>query len=210
MLGQILRNTLELPASMLAATKPESKVNATDPNGQKQQSSEESVKHHYRQVELSSAAKNLNTVADEAGVDWKGVQTLGSRLSTSLDATFAQHGIDTTKPIKININPFTGIPFVGDHPDKGRIAQLLQNKPELMKQVQTLNSVANYSYQSSERESAQPAAPTSPQASRVQSALNQYNQNSQNSLVSLQFDKVNGLIINVNNQSVTSIPAESA
>jgi len=208
MLGQILKSTIGLPGNMLAVQKPE--PNTTDPKEQQKQDSEGSVKHHYRQVELSSAAKNLNNVADDAGVDWQGVETLGSRLSQSLDAVFTQYGIDTSKPININVNPFTGMPFVGDHPDKVRIAQLLQNKPELMKQIQTINSVANYSYQSTQRDSSQSAAPTTPQASRVQSALNQYTQNSQNSLVSLQFDKLNGLIVNVDNHSVTSKPAESA
>lgn len=208
MLGQILKSTIGLPGNMLAVQKPE--PNTTDPKDQKQQDSKDSVKHHYSQVEISAAAKNLNNIADDAGVDWQGVETLGSRLSQSLDAVFAQYGIDTSTPININVNPFTGVPFVGEHPDKARIAQLLQNQPELMKQIQTINSVANYSYQSSQRDSTQSAAPTTPQASRVQSALNQYAQNSQNSLVSLQFDKVNGLIVSVDNHSVTAKPTESA
>lgn len=208
MLGQILKSTLGMPANMLSVSKPD--PNARDATDKRHQDFEESAKHHYENIDLSAAGKNLKNTEDEIGVDWKGVTTLAGRLNSNLQAVFTQYGIDTSKPIRINVNPFTGVPVVGDHPDKERITSLLQNKPEIVKQIHTINSVANYSHQAAQRENPAPSAPISPQASRVQSALNQYAQNSQTSLVSIQFDKLNGLIVNVNNQSVTSVPAESA
>lgn len=208
MLGHILKSTLGSPANMLSVNKPD--PNAKDATDKRHQDFEESAKHHYENIDLSVAARNLNNTADEVGVDWKGVTTLAGKLNSNLHSVFTQYGIDTSQPIRINVNPFTGVPVIGDHPDKERIIQLLQNKPEIVKQIHTVNSVANYSYQSSQRETPQPTAPVSPQASKVQSALNQYAQNSQTSLVSLQFDKLNGLIVNVNNQSVASIPATTA
>lgn len=101
-------------------------------------------------IQLSEQALQLSQNLSDKKPDWQQVQALASQLSTNLDSLFLKAGIDTSQPIRINIHPYTGMPFVGEHPDKNRIQTLLDDTPNLLQQIKNVNAVASYSYQVSQ------------------------------------------------------------
>lgn len=182
-------------------------------------SSEEKSQSHNQafytkrpEVSLSETALELSQSDPGAEPNWKQVQAMAGQLSSSMDTVFLKAGIDTSQPIRINIHPFTGIPFVGEHPDKGRIQRLLDDTPDILQQIKNVNSVASFSYQASQASHGVPSSVGRTQSisqsmtgqisgTRLQSALGLYEQASQATRISMEYKKDVGITLDVINSS---------
>jgi len=172
MIGQVISQTLGLPmmAQGFAKTK---QVEAVLPEETGQSHNQSSAKYPEGQVQLSAQAQNLSKSLQDSQPNWQQVQALAAQLSSNMDSLFLKAGIDTSMPIRINIHPFSGIPFVGEHPDKERIQALLNDTPDILSQIKHANSIASYSYQVSQTGSASTNIMSNPNTTnRGQSPIN--------------------------------------
>jgi len=207
MIGQVISQTLGLSLSTSAGKHTAPHIESVNSEEQGQ-SHNQSFLPSKSEVEISDTALELSLHLTEDEPNWKRVQAMASQLSSNMDSNFLKAGIDTSQPIRINIHPFTGIPFVGDHPDKSRIQNLLDNTPSLIEQIKNVNHVASYSYQASQAangisSSATPmndaylrTSKANPNT-RLQSALEQYEQSSQVTRISMQYQQGIGITLDV-------------
>lgn len=195
MIGQVLTQKLGLPmmipgfASQKATPAiPDSLTHAGD-NAEHDATLSE-------QVSLSQKARQLNAQTNEDEPDWQQVQEMAGQLSFSLQRLFLQAGIDTSEPVRINVHPYTGMPFISNHPDKARIQALLNGMPDILDQIRSVNAAASYSYKVSQ--SHHPASANLPgQVNKVQNALTQYTQNAQTNRIALEYNQDSGISIDV-------------
>ncbi|MFA6243478.1 MAG: hypothetical protein WC655_21235 [Candidatus Hydrogenedentales bacterium] len=78
----------------------------------------------------------------------KNVQALSAGLASKLGGFFRENGIEKDPPITIEVDNNTGaISVSGDRDDTGRIAELINEDPELSKQIRTLNAISSHAYE---------------------------------------------------------------
>lgn len=213
MLGQILRNAYGNFTNTHQLSVKNVDSNQSDSAKHEQQNLPKGF-DSSEQVKISSAAQSLNENNDALSSDWKGVKTLSARLRTTLDAIFLASGVDTSTPIKISVDPSSGKLRVGNHPDKARIEALLNDRADVGKQIFSVTSVANYSYQTDKLHAVQDnnainstlpnngiggAINAQPMA-KVNSALRQYKQTAQEDRLNLIYDNTNGIGFEMNNR----------
>ena len=211
MIGQVISQTLGLSLLNTGASQSSPQVEAINAEEQGQ-SHNQTATPQRPDVSISDLAKELSLNSDSNEPNWKQVQIMASQLASNMDNLFLKAGIDTSKPVRINIHPYTGIPFVGEHPDKGRIQRLLDDTPDLLQQIKNVNTVASYSYQVSQSNhglssSATPmSSPTTQNAqpesnkvtsTRLQNALEQYEQTKQTTRISMQYEQDIGITLDV-------------
>lgn len=211
MIGQVIRQTLGLSLLTSGASEKASEIEATNPEQQSQPEKQE-VTAEQSEVAISDLAKQLSLNLDDDEPDWKQVQAMASQLSSTMESLFLKAGIDTSAPIRINIHPYTGTPFVGEHPDKGRIQRLLDETPDILQQIKNVNTVASYSYQISQSNhgvssSATPMATTSAQPTssehqaithnKLHSALELYEQTTHTTRISMEYKHDMGISLDV-------------
>lgn len=212
MIGQVISNTLGLSLLNTGTSRSSSQIEAVNAEEQGQSHNQTTLPDRP-DVSISDLAKELSLNPEDGEPNWKQVQMMASQLASNMDTVFLKAGIDTSKPVRINIHPYTGIPFVGEHPDKGRIQRLLDDTPDLLQQIKNVNTVASYSYQVSQSNhglssSATPmsSAPTqnntpteSNQVSNtlLQTALEQYEQTTQTTRISMQYEHDVGITLDV-------------
>lgn len=211
MIGQVIRQTLGLSLLTSGASEKASEIEATNPEQQSQPEKQE-VTAEQSEVAISDLAKQLSLNLDDDEPDWKQVQAMASQLSSTMESLFLKAGIDTSAPIRINIHPYTGTPFVGEHPDKGRIQRLLDETPDILQQIKNVNTVASYSYQISQSNygvssSATPMATISTQHTtpehqaithnKLHSALEQYEQTIHTTRISMEYKHDMGISLDV-------------
>ena len=212
MIGQVISQTLGLSLLNSGASQKAPQIEAVNSEEQGQTHNQTSLPEKA-DVVISDAAKELSLNLDADEPNWKQVQAMASQLSSNMDIVFLKAGIDTSKPIRINIHPYTGIPFVGEHPDKGRIQSLLDDTPDLLQQIKNVNTVASYSYQISQANhgvsssatpmSAMMSTPASESVvnTRLQTALEQYEQTTQTTRISMEYKQDVGITLDVLNLS---------
>jgi len=211
MIGQVIRQTLGLSLGTSGASESASEIEATNPEQQRQPQKQE-VTAEQSEVVISDLAKQLSFNLDDDEPDWKQVQTMASQLFSNMESLFLKMGIDTSAPIRINIHPYTGTPFVGEHPDKERIQRLLDETPDILQQIKNVNTVASYSYQISQSNhgvssSATPMATTSAQPTssehqaithnKLHSALELYEQTTHTTRISMEYKHDMGISLDV-------------
>lgn len=158
---------------------------------------------HKAEVNISKPAMELSLRNEAEEPNWEQVQAMASQLSNNMDSMFLKAGIDTSQAIRINIHPFSGIPFVGDHPDKSRIQSLLDNTPSVLEQIKNVNALASYSYRASQavHGAVSSAVGINSQntevSAKLQSALQQYEQSSQITRLSMEYQKDIGITLDV-------------
>lgn len=211
MIGQVISQTLGLSLLNTGASQSSPQVEAVNAEEQGQSHNQAAIPQRP-DVSISDLAKELSLNSDSDEPNWKQVQMMASQLASNMDSLFLKAGIDTSKPVRINIHPYTGIPFVGEHPDKGRIQRLLDDTPDLLQQIKNVNTVASYSYQvsqsnhglsssatpmsSSTTQSAQPES-NKVTSTRLQNALEQYEQTTQITRISMQYEQDVGITLDV-------------
>lgn len=99
------------------------------------------------QMQISDTALRRLSDTEPRPTDPQKIQAQAAQLASHLDSAFLKAGIDTREPVRINIHPLTGIPFVGEHPDKLRIQNLLDDTPDLVDQIRNVSLLASYHYQ---------------------------------------------------------------
>ena len=211
MIGQVISQNLGLSLLNTGASQSSPQVEAVNSEEQGQSHNQAAIPQRS-DVSISDLAKELSLNSDSDEPNWKQVQMMASQLASNMDSLFLKAGIDTSKPVRINIHPYTGIPFVGDHPDKGRIQRLLDETPDLLQQIKSVNTLASYSYQVSQSNhglssSATPMSlPTTQSAqpesnkvtsTRLQNALEQYEQTTQTTRISMQYEQDVGITLDV-------------
>lgn len=211
MIGQVISQTLGLSLLTSGASPKASDTETVNPDKETQNGRHE-LQADRPEVVISDAAKELSINFSDDEPNWKQVQMMASHLFSNMDSLFMKAGINTAEPIRINIHPYTGIPFVGEHPDKGRIQRLLDETPEVLQQIKNVNTVASFSYQISQSNhgvssSATPMAnaPTqrvnteheSLNSTRLQSALEQYEQTTHTTRISMEFKQDIGISLDV-------------
>lgn len=207
MIGQVISQTLGLPAMNLGSFSKSAPVEevASEENGQPHN---QSFSTRSQEVVISDTAQKLNQELSSDQPNWQEVQALAAQLSSSMDSAFLKAGIDTSQPIRINIHPFTGIPFVGEHPDKNRIQALLDGTPELLQQIKNVNTVASYSYRVSMDQHGLSSASSlkaqmavsdtqEPVSGRLKSALQLYEQTTQTTRLSMEYRQDVGITLDV-------------
>lgn len=211
MIAQIISQTLGLSSPGSEASPPP--VAEQPPvQGRQEQSRSDTESGQVRdKVRLSETGVELSRKLPEDQPDWQQVRAMAAQLSTNMDSLFLKAGVDTSQPIRINIHPYTGIPFVGEHPDKSRIQNLLDHTPDLLEQIRQVNAVASYSYQASQSQhglnsnatvslqnnnaATPPNMPS--QASLRQSAMELYEENLQTTRLSMAYYPQQGIDLDV-------------
>jgi len=211
MIGQVISQTLGLSLLNSGVSQKAPQIEAVNSEEQGQ-THNQAFSTERAEVVISDTGKELSLNLDSDEPNWKQVQAMASQLSSNMDIAFLKAGIDTTMPIRINIHPYTGTPFVGEHPDKGRIQRLLDDTPDILQQIKNVNTVASVSYQISQSNhgvssSATPmssygAQKTTPEASmgsstRLQSAIEQYEQTTQTTRISMEYKQDLGITLDV-------------
>ncbi|OPX56663.1 hypothetical protein SAMN02745127_00471 [Oceanospirillum multiglobuliferum] len=213
MIGQILKNAY----GNFTGTHQLSVKNVDEHQSESPKHEQQNLSQNFsssEQVKISSAAQSLNENNDALSSDWKGVKTLATRLRTTLDAIFLASGVDTSTPIKISVDPSSGKLRVGNHPDKARIESLLNERADVGKQIFSVSSVANYSYQTDKLQQVQESTSlnsslpnngiggevNTQSMAKVSSALRQYKQAAQEDRLNLIYDNTNGISFEMNNR----------
>lgn len=207
MIGQVITQTLGLSLLTSGASQQAPKINEVG-SEEKDQTDHQTSAAKSPDVVISELGKELSLSIEENEPNWKLVQTMAAQLSSSMDSIFLKAGIDTSKPIRINIHPYTGIPFVGEHPDKGRIQRLLDDTPDLLRKIKNLNSVASYSYQISQSNHGLSSSAKMEQlvslsntgeinSNKLQAALDQYERTTQITRISMEYKADVGITLDV-------------
>ena len=204
MIGQVISQKLGLSLfNSGASTKSQL---AKDVSSEEREAKGDGTLAAVEKVAISTAAIELSQNPIDGQPDWQRVKALAGQLSHTMDTLFLKAGIDTSQPIRINIHPYTGIPFVGEHPDKERIQTLLDETPDLLQQIKNVNTLASYSYQASQFSHGLSSSATALDLSalalfvndvdnRTQSALEVYEQNSQIARLSIQYQQDVGVTL---------------